>query len=222
MAAIPWDRRFRLLFKPLHTPERYYANYERVRRLDLGRMSIYAQLKAAVAFAQGDLLDFGCGMGYVTHFLGARGVDVEAAAIALARKNFPGTDYECRDLESLLQEGRRYRALTCVNVLEHFEDEFREHFLTSVHRLLIPDGRLCVVYDSMYNPMQLLSGLIHPGMLLTDPTHVHCWTQRRFRRLLQEHFQIVEERPGNILSLFLPFTNIFATARLYICVPKRP
>jgi SAM-dependent methyltransferase len=183
-------------------------------------MSIYAKLKAACGPAPDGILDFGCGLGYATHFLGAKGVDMNPEAIAQAKALFPGTSYEAADLDALLAQGKRYSAITCVNVLEHLHDDFRERFFAALPLLLAPGGRFLVVYDSMYHPLQLLSGLIHPGMLLTDPTHVYCWPQGTFRRLLQAHFQLEQEQGGNILSLFLPWTNWFSTARLYVCLPR--
>jgi hypothetical protein len=72
----------------------------------------------------------------------------------------------------------------------------------------------------MYHPLQLLSGLIHPGMLLTDPTHVRCWTQAGFRRELERAFVIERAEGANILSRGLPFTDGSKTAWLYQCRPK--
>ena len=219
MAGASIFRRFRLLFKPLHNAESYYKNYDNVMGIDLGRMTIYSNLKAAIGDHRPDKLDLGCGIGYITAFLGSRGVDPNPAAIAKAKALYPAAHYDCLNFDDLLAEGRLYDAITCVNSIEHFEDEFREHFFAEVNRLLKPEGRLFIVYDSMFHPLQLLSGLIHPGMLLTDPTHIHCWPQYRFRRLLKEHFEIEQEKGGNVLSLFLPLTNRFSTARMYVCRP---
>ena len=177
-------RRFRLLFAALHSSERYYKNYSVVEKLDLSRLSIYAHLKEAVAFAKGDVLDLGSGIGYVTDFLGARGLDRNAEAVALARQKFPKTRYEVGSFQDMVKKGRRFKAVVCVNVLEHLEDEAREALFDALPQLLKPGGRFIIVYDNMYHPLQLLSGLIHPGMLLTDPTHVYCWTPSRFRRPL--------------------------------------
>jgi SAM-dependent methyltransferase len=185
-------------------------------------MGIYAKLKAACLAHAGEagILDFGCGLGYATHFLGARGVDMNPEAISRARLLFPDTQYEAMSLDGLLAQGKRYGVVSCVNVLEHLEDGFRQKFFEALPSLLAPGGRLVVAYDSMYHPLQLLSGLIHPGMLLTDPTHVHCWPQYKFRKLLAQSFTIESEQGGNILSLGLPLANAFATARLYVCIPK--
>lgn len=205
---------------PLHTPERYYRNYSNVEKLDLGGLSIYAKLKEAVAFAKGDVLDLGCGIGYVTNFLKAKGLDKDPAAVAIARKKFPKTKYEAGSYQDLIKKGKRFKAVVCVNVVEHLEDEVRDDLLAKMPLLLRPGGRFVVVYDNMYHPLQLLSGLKHPGMLLTDPTHVHCWRPSVFRKLLERSMEVVAVKPGNILSLFLPWTNRFASAHLYIMRPK--
>jgi SAM-dependent methyltransferase len=214
-----WMHRFRKLFAPLHTERRYYANYDHVRKLDLADLSIYASLKEATAGAQ-RTLDLGCGIGYVTAFLGAVGVDKNARVIEMARQAYPHAEFRAAEVEQLAGEGPVWDRVVCVNVLEHLDDAAREAFFRQIPFLLRPGGRFVAVYDSMYHPLQLLSGFLHPGMLLTDPTHVNCWTQRQFRRLLGTAFEIESERGGNILSRGLPWTNRFSTARLYVCRPK--
>jgi SAM-dependent methyltransferase len=217
---LPLARRFRLLFKPFHAGERYYRNYDNVLQLGPGALSIYTKLKASLQ-GKGPVLDFGCGTGYVTEYLGATGIDRSTVALGIARRRFPRTRFMQGDLASLLKPERRWQAVACVNVLEHLEDPDLEFFFSNIGRILKPKGSLHIVYDDMYHPLQLLSGLIHPGMLLTDPTHVHCWTQGRFRRLLQSRFELVHEEGGNILSRGLPWTNRFHSARLYVVRPKR-
>lgn len=212
-------RRFRLLFRPLHSSERYYRNYANVIGLDLSRLAVYAALKRQIGRCE-DALDLGCGTGYVTAFLGARGVDADAKAVAAAKRNFPTTRFEHKSLSALLAGRKRFGAVVCVNVLEHLPEAALLEFLQRVPSLLKPGGRLHVVYDDMYHPLQLLSGLIHPGMLLTDPTHVHCWTQAQFHDLLSDFFVIEKFEKANILSRGLPWTNRFGTAGLYCLKPK--
>jgi hypothetical protein len=118
-----------------------------------------------------------------------------------------------------LRAWKRFGALVCVNVLEHLEDSDRERFFRLLPALLLPGSRLYIVNASLYHPLQLLSGLLKPGMLLTDPTHVHCWTQQGFRRMLEGHVRVEKELSGNILARLLPWSNRFDTARLYVCRP---
>ena len=211
-------RRFRLLFKPLHTADRYYANYDFVRSLDLDTLSIYRQLKDALV-GRKRILDLGCGMGYITNYLHATGADANPKAIAKAKAAYPKTSFRAASITRLAKEGAKWDAVVCVNVMEHLEDPDRALFFKLIPKLLKKNGRLFVVYDSMYHPLQLLSGLLHPGMLLTDPTHVYCWPQRIFRKLLGSAFNIEQDLGGNILSRGLPWTNHFHTARLYVLKP---
>ncbi|PKL91217.1 MAG: hypothetical protein CVV21_08360 [Candidatus Goldiibacteriota bacterium HGW-Goldbacteria-1] len=212
-------RRFRLLFSPFHKGINYYKNYSVVMKRDLNTMSIYSTLKKEAGESK-DILDFGCGIGYITSFLGATGVDVNKSAIAFAKKNYPKIKFMNKTIKSLITDKNKYSVITCVNLIEHLEDEVRRQWFKAVPKILKKNGKMLVVYDDMYHPMQLLSGIIHPGMLLTDPSHVRCWTQKQFRKVLEESFVIEKEIKGNILALFLPWTNRFATARLYVCKVK--
>jgi len=214
-ATLGW--RLRQLFRPLHREGRYYQNYAHILEHGPGRLSIYRALKAAVGRRKA--LDLGCGTGYVTAWLGAEGADLNADALKVARARFPRTRFHQASLRHLLKGRRRWQALVLVNVVEHLPETERRGFLRSLKGLLSPGGRIFIVYDSMYHPLQLLSGLLHPGMLLTDPTHVRCWTQAGFRRELSQSLRIEAEQGGNILSRGLPFTDRFHTARLYTCRP---
>lgn len=186
-------------------------------KVDLGRLSIYRHLKREAG--KGGILDFGSGAGYITSFLGAEGVEINAGALKVAKKNYPEIKFMNKSLKQLVK-GKKYRVLTAVNVIEHLEDGQRRDFFTAVPKILKKGGKCLFVYDDMYHPLQLLSGIKHPGMLLTDPTHVHCWSQSAFRKMLEKDFIVEKEIKGNILAMFLPFTNNFATARLYVCKPK--
>jgi 2-polyprenyl-3-methyl-5-hydroxy-6-metoxy-1,4-benzoquinol methylase len=185
---------------------------------NLGTMSIYKQLKEEVGNKK-DILDFGCGIGYITSYLKAEGVDINKGALAFAKKHYPRITFSYKTIDSL-KKGKKYSVITCVNLIEHLEDDIRNKWFKAVPKILKKNGKMLVVYDDMYHPMQLLSGIIHPGMLLTDPSHVRCWTQKQFRKVLEEKFVIEKEIKGNILALFLPWTNRFATARLYVCRVK--
>jgi len=213
-------RRFRLLFSPFHRGINYYKNYSVVMKRDLNTMSIYSNLKKEAGKSK-DILDFGCGIGYVTAFLGAAGVDINKSALEFAGKHYPKIKFMDKTIQGLVKAGNKYSVITCVNLIEHLEDEIREEWFKAVPKILKKGGKMLVVYDDMYHPMQLLSGIIHPGMLLTDPSHVRCWTQKQFRKVLEEKFVIEKEIKGNILALFLPWTNRFATARLYVCRVKK-
>jgi cyclopropane fatty-acyl-phospholipid synthase-like methyltransferase len=212
-------RNFRKLFSFIHKSDNYYTQYFRVKSMDLGSLSIYRNLKEEIG-NNSSILDFGSGLGYITSYLGATGVEINPKAIKAAREFFPKTEFKSSTVKELAQ-GKKYSAVVCVNVIEHLEDAQREEWFEAVSKILKKNGKLYVVYDSMYHPLQILSGFIHPGMLLTDPSHVYCWTQEQFKKVLERNFNIIKVKPGNILTLFLPFTNRFKTAVMYVCEPKK-
>jgi 2-polyprenyl-3-methyl-5-hydroxy-6-metoxy-1,4-benzoquinol methylase len=213
-------RRFRKLFSFIHENDNYYTQYGRVIKMDPGRLSIYSNLKKELGVPKGAVLDFGSGTGYITNYLGAEGIEINEKARKIAERNFPSVRFYDKKIEDLLS-WKKFSAIVCVNVIEHLEDDVREKWFDVISELLDRDGKIFIVYDNMYHPLQLLSGIIHPGMLLTDPSHVHCWTENKFRKLLEEKFILEKIVKGNILTLFLPFTNRFASAYLYVCRLKK-
>lgn len=212
--------RFRQLFRPFHREADYFSHFERIASRPLEAVGIFSALKEKVGKPAGGILDVGCGLGYVSQGLGAVGVDASAHAIERAKGLFPGTEFHVRRLGEL-KGWRRFDAVVAVNVLEHLPDEELAVFFDALPGLLNEGGRFYAVYDSLYHPLQLASAAYRPGTLLFDPTHVHCWSQGAFRKVLQRHVEIEEEVGGNIQSLTLPWGNRFNTARLYVGAPKR-
>lgn len=213
-------RAFRGLFAPFHGDEAYYRLFDNITSLNLDEVGIFRLLKAWVGRPAGGALDLGCGLGYVTAYLDAEGLDNNPHAIDRARKLFPKTRFKVASA-ACLRPGHRYGALVCVNIVEHLEDLERRLFFERLPKLLRPGGAVYFVYDNMYHPLQVLSALRAPGTLLLDPTHVHCWTVGQFRRLLAGRFDVTREIGGNIQSRTLPWGNRFKTARLFECRLRR-
>lgn len=210
------------LFSYVLTTKGYYWHYKHfIEQKDLSVLSIYKALKEQLPKRKGArVLDFGSGVGYITHFLGAEGAEVEKQAVARARKLYPKTRFHLlKGIPDLRRLGR-FDAITCVNVVEHLFDEDRELLFKTLPLLLKPKGRILIVYDDMYHPLQVVAGLKKPGTLLLDPTHIYCWTEGQFRKLLERSFTVEKEIKGNIQLATLPWGNRFATARLFVCKPK--
>lgn len=143
------------------------------------------------------VLDLGAGPGvlgcYLTEKLGCTvdGVECNPAAVTEAA---PWYRYlECADLERIrLAEvftGRQYDVMVCADILEHLRRP--GDLLAQVVGMLAPEGRLLasvpnVAYAGLI--AELLAGELRyrPEGLL-DETHLHFFTLKSFRRLLEEH-----------------------------------
>jgi 2-polyprenyl-3-methyl-5-hydroxy-6-metoxy-1,4-benzoquinol methylase len=92
------------------------------------------------------ILDLGCGRGWLSRALAARGevlgTDVTAAAVERARELFPGLRFERADVEGLLASRGEasFDLVVSSEVLEHVGDGDKPAFLRGVHRLLRPGG----------------------------------------------------------------------------------
>ncbi len=199
----------------------YYWHYKHfIEQKDLSVLSIYKALQDNLPSPRKRILDFGCGVGYITDFLQAEGADVEKGAITQARKLYPKRKFHLFKAIPDLKKFGKFDAVTCVNVAEHLFDGDRKLLFKTLPLLLKPKGKIFFVYDDMYHPLQIVAALKKPGTLLLDPTHIYCWTEGQFRALLEKSFTVEKEVRGNIQLATLPWGNRFATARLYVCSPK--
>jgi len=96
-----------------------------------------------------NVLDLGCGSGYGAFILASlstaaavRAVDVDARAVAYARKHYPHPQVRHGTLTGslLLGADARYDMIVCLETIEHIEDDVRA--LTEIARVLRPGGRL--------------------------------------------------------------------------------
>ena len=210
------------LFSYVLTQKGYYWHYKHfIEQKDLSVLGIYKALQDHLPRGRKRILDFGCGVGYITDFLKAEGADVEKDAIARARKLYPRRKFHLFKSIPELSKLGKFDAATCVNVVEHLFEEDRRTLFRTLPRLLKPGGRIYFVYDDMYHPLQVVAALKKPGTLLLDPTHIFCWTEGGFRKLLEKDFTVEKEVKGNIQLATLPWGNRFATARLFVCLPRR-
>jgi ubiquinone/menaquinone biosynthesis C-methylase UbiE len=91
------------------------------------------------------LLDAGCSWGDSTHWYAAKaerisGIDVNADAVAVARRRYPEIDFRTGPLEELPFDTGAFDAVVCCDVLEHVTDELAA--LNELYRVMAPGGTL--------------------------------------------------------------------------------
>lgn len=126
------------------------------------------------------VLDAGCGVGWgsrILHMSGAAsviGVDVDAGALADARRRVPGVEFVLGDLAKLPFQDARFDLVTCFEAIEHVADP--RAVLDELRRVLAPGG---VVFVSSPNPCVYPAG---------NAFHVHEFEPEELRVELARRF----------------------------------
>ncbi len=135
-----------------------------------------------------DVLDVGCGGGFVAHAMGrvgarAVGIDPHGPSIDYARRTFPECEFHRGGAEGFQATGRQFDFLYCSEVIEHVPDA--DIFAAALARLCRPGGHLFVTTPDIGHwrvPKDLLS-----WNLVDPPRHVRYFTVESLRLLLERH-----------------------------------
>jgi SAM-dependent methyltransferase len=144
---------------------------------------------------QRSVLDVGCGFGGFVRALRAEradayGLDDSEIAIRECQKN--GTPLAGRSLDEVAEEGRRFDAITMIEVIEHVTSP--KAFLKSAIRLLKPGG---ILYVSTGNWNLVRSGRLDPGTPYVMPEgHLYYFTPVTLRR----YFELVGLEPIDVMN----------------------
>jgi ubiquinone/menaquinone biosynthesis C-methylase UbiE len=180
----------------------YYLDYN-AKSLTFPRNVFHApKLKKAVDLAavlpdQAQVLDAGCGSGYVSDGLAPRlnltGVDIEATAIAFCQEHRTGSFLEA-DLTKLPFSDNTFDLVFFTNTIEHLEDP--HPVLCELARVLKPDGQLLVTTENCANIFWLIlehtwyrmfGGPCKPYM---REVHPQRYTPRMLREHLSQHLKV--------------------------------
>ncbi|MEX1055237.1 MAG: class I SAM-dependent methyltransferase [Rhodothermales bacterium] len=120
-------------------------------------------IELARRYVRQDLLDVGCGDGYLLYNLGqdpgfpdsarALGIDVDERAIMFARAfshGVPGVEFKVQDISTF---DETFGLISTVETLEHIPDEEIGPFTGHINRLLKPGGVLLVSVPSTVRPV---------------------------------------------------------------------
>ncbi|MBI1182695.1 methyltransferase domain-containing protein [bacterium] len=217
-----------------------YSKAEDLKRLNF----IYNNIKEAIG-EQGKVLDVGCGNGNISLFLGekgydVKGIDISPDAIEVAKKRNPYTNvsFEVRPAEQLRDNGERYKAIVCSEVLEHLDEP--EKLVAVLHDILTDDGVLVVTVPNGYGPREVLmtkpmqaiyrrGGTMKKMMMNTksslgysgttvqsaaaDLTHVQFFNRKALNELADKaRFKIQKIQNANFVEAVFPYS--FLTNRI--------
>jgi 2-polyprenyl-3-methyl-5-hydroxy-6-metoxy-1,4-benzoquinol methylase len=163
------------------------------------------------ARAPSEILEVGCGEGFVLSALREAGVscpmhgiDFSESAIAEAQRRVPDATFSVEDANTLANDGRRYDLVLMIEVLEHLPDPQR--MLSLLERLAKRHVVLSVPWEPFFRGLNFLRGK-HIRELGNDPEHIQHWSRREFARLAGSHFE-VREKP-----IVFPWTLVAADLR---------
>ncbi|MBL1076434.1 3-demethylubiquinone-9 3-O-methyltransferase [Nocardia sp. 2] len=128
------------------------------------------------------VLDVGCGGGFTTEFLAARGalvsgVDPSERLIEAARRHAEQTgksiDYRVGSAEALPYPDASFDIVTCVDVLEHVVDPARS--ISEIARVLAPGGVFC--FDTINRTLRarVIMIWVPEHLMKTGTKGAHLW-----------------------------------------------
>ncbi len=198
-------------FQATHTPfglSKYEGAYES------GRVEILSALipgRGGEQFA----VDVGCGPGFYSKLLAARGfattsIDTDAANLASAGR-FAAETLQGDAVEVLARlPSAKYHFALALEIIEHMPKSRGEILLERLHRLLAPGGKLLLSTPNRLSPEGLAGYYWNEKIRRKavwkawDPTHVHIYTSFEIIRLLRSKGFEVERATGYDYHLPLP------------------
>jgi len=143
-----------------------------------------------------NILDIGCRDGQLTStYLEGNtvtGVDIDKDALARAVKNFGISTIHADLNDEWNFTDTKFDVVVACEFLEHIY--FPGAVIGKVKTLLKPEGLFVGTVPhafSLPSRIKLFFG-IKAGTPLSDPTHINHFTQKEFRALLEEHFEVIE------------------------------
>ncbi len=148
----------------------------------------------------GEVLDYGCGVGYLIPHLaesGRRvtGADLSPESVRVANERLKGTAnfVGAVTVEALRERGDRFDAVVCVEVIEHLYDPQLDAALADMRRFVRPDG---VVILTTPNDEDLSKSFVYcpeSDAVYHRYQHVRSWTRATLAAYVRERgFEVVE------------------------------
>lgn len=160
-------------------------------------------LKKHIRFQNKNYLDYGCGTGYLMHYVLSHckktkvyGLDLSQESIKIARnrnksyENF--MDVQCLT-SSLSYQDNFFDVISCVEVIEHLNDEALQEMIKRCYDLLKVGGYLVITTPNQENLAK--SNVICPecGCLFHRVQHLRTWDKNTLSMYLKDKFQDVKK-----------------------------
>ena len=203
----------------------YYVQFADSRRIpDWDEYTLQLVLKGATTgtdvdllknYAQGKVLDAGCGTGIRLSQVAswsnvelAVGVDIGISGLRYAKQNYPAIFVICASVYNLPFKDRQFDFVYSIDVIEHLDDP--RTALEEFYRVCKPGGYLFVQTPNY--PIKRLYDFLHylkgsRDTLWDDPTHVSKLNSNQLVKLLVEvGFKVERVQARNILfEKYIPF-----------------
>lgn len=155
----------------------------------------HQQLAAAVnELSPQNILEVGCGEGYVLKALRDHGVtcplsgiDFSPEAIEMAKQRVPDASLSVDDALALADRGQKYDLVLMIEVLEHIEQP--ERMLPILERIATRAVVLSVPWEPFFRGLNFMRGK-HIGAFGNDPEHVNHWSRSGFKRFVGTRFTV--------------------------------
>jgi trans-aconitate methyltransferase len=171
-----------------HFYDERWKNYGFVNQAKLERCTAILSAMAGLKLNQPEIIELGCGSGWLTGILGAfgpaTGVELSELAVAQAAERCPSARFLQADLARWEYPRERFDLVVSHEVLEHVEDQPRH--LEVAHGLLRQGG--CLILTTPNKP--IFDHLAARGQVEMQP--IEKWVDKStLRRMVQTHFQVV-------------------------------
>ena len=184
--------------------------------------------------SSGDILDAGCGSGFITLYLARNGanvlgVDSNSEACEYASRNFASANcrFRCGQFQDIHTYGD-FDQIYCIEVIEHLYLEQTFESFRHFHDLLKPDGILLVTTPnprSLWPVIELVLDIFRLTPKIRGDQHVSSYNLRRLKNLLMQcGFKVCASETFNGFSTFASilgkrFSNLIRVLEVQLHIP---
>ncbi len=175
------------------------------------RLRYGSETGAFKPFAQGRLLDVGCGAGDYLAAMASlgwecSGIDLSETALSLAHGKVPGARLHRGTVENAPFPRQAFEVVTLWHTLEHLPDPLKA--LDRIHDLLAPEGRLLVAVPNIESAEARLLGTRWAEIDI--PGHLFFFSSQTLQRMLRKAgFTSIKVRPQVHPSTFSEALGFF-------------